>query len=128
MLRWRGKQAYRDDPFWVEAGSELHGAALPGPAYRERYRTWAYVAINLSWRFDPIPAAECAALRARFSELRSARLRKVAELSIAWERAAEARAVASRIGAAVAARVELERIGALIEVTSGNQLQTKERE
>ena len=105
---------------------ELHGARLPGPEYLDRIRTWVYAGISLTWTFKPIETAACAASQARWHETLGDRRRKIGALAVAWERAARAVATADEVGAAVAARVELERVEAMIGSASGMPLTTKE--
>ena len=102
------------------------GARLPGPEYSERFRTWAYAGLRLTWSFDPLTPAECAARLARWHETAAARRARIGALAVAWRRAAQRLATATDVDAAATARIELARIEALLESTSGVPLRAKE--
>ena len=99
--------------------SDGRGVDLPENSNEEKTRTWAYMGVRLTWKFEPLSLPSCIMRVQRWHETVDAGVSRLAELWTAWRRAAAVMPDENDPGGSVAAAMEKERLAELIRIASG---------
>ncbi len=99
--------------------SDGRGVNLPENTNEEKTRTWAYMGVRLTWKFEPLSTASCVTRVQRWHGTIDAGASRLAELWVAWRRVAAAMPDENDPEMNVAAAMEKERLAELIRIASG---------